>query len=125
MTKTPNTIDYVEFPAPDAGKVAEAKTFYARVFGWSFNDWGESYIDTASSGVPSGLNADPDHRPAKPLAVIYASDLAASREGILAAGGGSPARSSPSPVGSGSTSLTPPGTNSRSGPISDALSPSN
>lgn len=81
------SIDYVEFPAASIAEVAVVKHFYTEVFDWTFNDWGEDYIDTASSGLPSGFNADPEHRTKNPLAVIYASDLSAAKSKIVATGG--------------------------------------
>ena len=87
MDKKTNTIDFLEFPAASVEAVAKVKTFYSSVFGWSFKDWGAEYIDTSSSGLASGFNADPEHRPGKPLAVIYASDLAAACDAVVTAGG--------------------------------------
>ncbi len=87
MNKKPNTIDFLEFPAANVEAVTKAKAFYSTAFGWSFKDWGADYIDTSDSGLASGFNADPEHRPAKPLAVIYASDLAAAHSAVIKAGG--------------------------------------
>ena len=81
------TIEYVEFSATSGSEVAVAKRFYDEVFHWTFQDWGDDYIDTASSGLPSGFNADPEQRTKHPLAVIYASDLSAASNRIVAAGG--------------------------------------
>lgn len=85
--KESNKIDFVEFPAGSASDVSEAKRFYGAVFEWSFKDWGEDYIDTTSSGMGSGFNADPDHRPTYPLVVIHVADLETALTRILAAGG--------------------------------------
>jgi predicted enzyme related to lactoylglutathione lyase len=87
MNKHPNHIDFLEFPGQSADVIAKIKDFYSTVFGWKFNDWGDDYVDTSDSGLGSGFNADPEHRPARPLAVVYASDLMAARSAILAAGG--------------------------------------
>ncbi len=57
------------------------------MFGWSFKDWGDDYIDTTSSGLGSGFNADPQHRPRKPVVVVYCQDLELTRSKILDAGG--------------------------------------
>ena len=86
MSKQSNTIDFVEFPARSIKEGASAKGFYGEVFGWSFKDWGDDYADTTSSGLGSGFNADPEHRPAKPLVVIYSEDLDLTRAKLLAAG---------------------------------------
>lgn len=87
MRKRANQVDFIEFPAKSVAGVAKAKTFYAETFGWSFQDWGDDYADTSSSGVSSGFNADPEHRPAKPLVVIYAPDLDEARAKVVSAGG--------------------------------------
>src|SRR5258707_15733998 len=82
-----NRIDYVEFPAPSATALEASKKFYAEVFGWSFKDWGDNYVDTQSSGIASGINSDPAHRSAAPLVVIFASDLEATKSLVIKAGG--------------------------------------
>ncbi len=87
MEKMPFTINFLEFPARSAADIVSAKHFYSAVFGWSFTDWGGDYADTNGSGVGSGFNADPAHRPSQPLAVIYVSDLEQARTGVIAAGG--------------------------------------
>lgn len=82
-----NRIDYVEFPAASAETFAAAKHFYAEVFGWSFQDWGDAYSDTKSGGVTVGFSAAPEHRPAAPLVVMFTDHLEAVRERVIAAGG--------------------------------------
>jgi predicted enzyme related to lactoylglutathione lyase len=42
-------INFVELPAKN---VAEAKTFYSQVFGWSLTDFGPSYACTLIRGFP-------------------------------------------------------------------------
>lgn len=87
MPKSANQIDFVEFPAASTTAVAEAKSFYGEVFGWSFQEWGDDYIDTKDSGLGSGFNADRAHRPTHPLVVVYSDDLAAALARVVAAGG--------------------------------------
>jgi uncharacterized protein len=70
-----NCFDFIEFPAGNVESLKQAKNFYKDVFGWSYKGWGSDYFDTQSSGLSSGINADPSHRPNYPLAVIYAIDL--------------------------------------------------
>ena len=70
-------IDYVELPAGDISQHGAAKQFYRAVFGWVYQEWGDEYADTQDSGLASGLSVDPQ-RLAKPLPVIYASDLEAT-----------------------------------------------
>lgn len=82
-----NRIDYVEFPAASVEALRAAKQFYTDVFGWSFQDWADTYVDTRSGGIASGINADPPHRPPAPLVVLYSSDLEATRTRVVNAGG--------------------------------------
>ncbi|MEW5733734.1 MAG: VOC family protein [Thermodesulfobacteriota bacterium] len=82
-----NRIDFIELPAQGVEELQKAKAFYTGVFGWDYKDWGGDYADTRASGLGSGINADPAHRPGHPLAVVYVSDLEASRRKVLASGG--------------------------------------
>lgn len=87
MSQPAYPIDFVEFPGRDAATVAAAKAFYTDVFGWAFRDWGEDYVDTLSSGLSCGFNADPAHAPQQPLVVIHSANLEASHAQVIAAGG--------------------------------------
>lgn len=82
-----NNIDLIEFPAVSIKDISAVKDFYAKVFDWKFQDWGDDYIDTKSSGVACGFNADPTHRPSKPLVVIYTEEIESSKQKIISAGG--------------------------------------
>jgi predicted enzyme related to lactoylglutathione lyase len=82
-----NQFDFIEFPAKDIDQLRKVRRFFSSVFDWSYKDWGDDYADTASSGINSGINADPEHRPSYPLAVIYTTDLESVREKVIAAGG--------------------------------------
>ena len=78
-------IDYVEFPATSLPAV---KQFYASAFGWSFIDYGPTYsaIDP-SAGLDGGFDASPDQAIAKPLVILYATDLEAMERKVRASGG--------------------------------------
>lgn len=78
-------IDYVEFPASDLPAV---KQFYAAAFGWSFIDYGPTYaaIDP-SAGLDGGFDASPESQLAKPLVILYASDLEAMEAKVKDSGG--------------------------------------
>lgn len=82
-----NQFDFIEFPARDIDQLRNARRFFSNVFGWTYKDWGDDYSDTTSSGLGSGINADPEHRPSYPLAIIYTADLESVREKVAAAGG--------------------------------------
>ena len=87
MSTRNSRIDYIELPAADAERLVQARSFYTAVFNWQYKDWGETYSDTAESGVSSGINADDNHRPRSPLVVVYADDLEAIRDGVIVAKG--------------------------------------
>ncbi|OQX19786.1 MAG: glyoxalase/bleomycin resistance/extradiol dioxygenase family protein [Desulfobulbaceae bacterium A2] len=82
-----NMIDFVEFPVRSLEDLAASKAFFAQVFDWPYQDWGDDYADTVHSGLASGLNADSAHRSEQPLVVVFVSDLPAARRRVLAAGG--------------------------------------
>jgi len=82
-------INYIEFAATD---VAQAKRFYAAVFGWEFQDWGPDYVSfsAATAGIDGGFRtANPDETRGEraPLVVLYSADLKATEEAIVGAGG--------------------------------------
>ena len=86
-----HSIDYIEFSVLD---MAAAKSFYEKVFGWRFNDYGPDY-----SGIQGYAGEQGDAREvggfAKvdqmtnggPLVVLYSNNLEESRESVIAAGG--------------------------------------
>ncbi|GJQ22739.1 glyoxalase/bleomycin resistance/extradiol dioxygenase family protein [Candidatus Brocadia sapporoensis] len=82
-----NHINFVEFPAKDVLGLSQSKRFFSEAFGWSYQDWGDDYADTNSGGLGSGFNADPTHRPIQPLVVLFSSNLEATRDKVLGAGG--------------------------------------
>ncbi len=82
-----NQFDFIEFPVRDLDQLRKTQRFFTSVFGWSYQEWSDDYSDTKGGGLSSGLNADPEHRPRHPLAVIYTADLESMREKVVAAGG--------------------------------------
>jgi len=78
-------INYVEFVSTD---IAKSKQFYSTVFGWSFADYGPDYaaFQAAEAGIDGGFRKG-EAQTGSPLVVLYASDLAATEEAIVAAGG--------------------------------------
>ena len=77
-------IDYVEFPATELGPL---QAFYGEAFGWTFTEYGPSYVAFAE-GVDGGFQADADDAPrAQALVILYASDLEAAQDKVRAAGG--------------------------------------
>ncbi len=88
MTKTNNSINYIEFPLV---KNDETKKVYSQVFGWEFTDWGPDYISFAGAGVDGGFNgADGTTVSAQGngvLVVLYADNLPQTVDNVKAAGG--------------------------------------
>jgi uncharacterized protein len=80
-------INYIEFVSTD---IKRSKRFYSAVFGWSFEEWGPDYIsfNTSGAGIDGGFSLG--EAPARggeagsPLVVLYAADLAATEEAIIA-----------------------------------------
>ncbi len=80
-------INYVEFPAID---IEAAKTFFTRVFGWSFVDYGPEYTAFSDEGIDGGffksdLMVSTDSGSA--LIVFYSRKLEKTQSKIEDAGG--------------------------------------
>ena len=84
-----NRINYVEFPTPSSvSHAATRKSFtVAKYSGGLYQSWGDDYSDTKDSGTASGINGSGDHPTAKPLVVLFTSDLEAAKGRVLKAGG--------------------------------------
>ena len=52
-----NHINYIEFYAKDLESV---KTFYTKVFGWAFTDYGPTYTAFSNSGLEGGFETKDD-----------------------------------------------------------------
>ena len=78
-------INYIEFVSTD---IQRSKRFYSAVFGWSFEDWGPDYISFTApgAGIDGGFRSG-EAPVGSPLVVLYATDLAATEQAILAEGG--------------------------------------
>ena len=77
-------IDYIELPASDLSAI---KTFYAKVFGWSFTDYGPAYTAFADGRLDGGFFLQSEAAPRGALVVIYAADLESLASAIVDAGG--------------------------------------
>ncbi len=79
------TLDYIELPGAD---IPATKQFYAKVFGWSFTDYGPEYVAFDAGGRNGGFNAA--RRVVAgggPLIVLYARNLEATEAKVRDAGG--------------------------------------
>ncbi len=82
MEATNNHINYVEFKAKD---LEEIKKFYSACFGWTFTDYGPTYIAFSDSGLEGGFELTEDEIVNGALVVLYHNDLEAIKsklEGI-------------------------------------------
>lgn len=78
-----HTINYVEFAGGDLEKT---KAFYADAFGWTFTDYGPTYVAFSHSGLEGGFTTE--STPAKgALVVLYSDHLEETRNRIAALGG--------------------------------------
>ena len=77
-------IDYIEFPVLD---LEAAKRFYSTVFGWSFTDYGPDYSSFADGRLNGGFAKASTVQAGGPLVVMYALDLASTKDAVVAAGG--------------------------------------
>jgi uncharacterized protein len=77
-------IDYVEFAS---GDLAKSKGFFAKAFGWDFQDYGPTYAAMTNAGIDGGIQSDPAEASAAPLVILKADDLEAAVQAVTAAGG--------------------------------------
>lgn len=81
-----HSIHYIELPSTDN---AAMTAFYGGVFGWTFEDYGPTYVAIHGAGVEGGFDADTDKKPTRDgaLVILYSNDLNTSEAAITAAGG--------------------------------------
>lgn len=82
-------ITYIEFPTVS---IAKSREFFKTIFGWSFTDYGPDYTSFSDegAGVAGGffsIDQSPAKTPEATLVVLYSSDLEATQQGIVEAGG--------------------------------------
>jgi len=71
----PNTIDYIEIPSRD---LAATKSFFAALFGWTFQDYGPDYAGFDDGRMTGGFFTSEktmDVSGGSPLIVFYHADL--------------------------------------------------
>ncbi len=79
-----NHINYVELKANDLEKV---KQFYHQSFGWSFTDYGPTYVAFSESGLDGGFEKTDEDIINGALIVLYHQDLGSIQAKIIEAGG--------------------------------------
>ncbi len=80
-------IDYLEYPAND---MVATKAFFQEVFAWHFEDYGPDYMAFSGGGLDGGFyRADLASKAetGAALIVFLSSDLEASQQRVVAAGG--------------------------------------
>ena len=81
----PNThINYVEFRAHDLEQI---KAFYHRAFGWSFTDYGPTYVAFSDSGLEGGFDKTDEPIVNGALVVLYHENLEQIEKSVVEAGG--------------------------------------
>ncbi len=75
-------LDYLEMQAA-GGTLDSVKSFYSAAFRWSFTDYGPSY-SAFEEGLDGGFQSD---SPAKPLPVLFSTDLERALKAVEEAGG--------------------------------------
>ena len=77
-------VDYLEFLTTN---IEETKTFYSRVFGWEFTDYGPEYTSFTDGRMAGGFALAPEVAAGGPLIVLYATNLEELEASIRANGG--------------------------------------
>lgn len=84
---TDRTINYIEFAAADLDAI---KDFYSKAFGWRFTDYGPDYTAFNDGATDGGFYRAPLSSSAAAgaaLVVLYADDLEATQDTVIACGG--------------------------------------
>lgn len=86
MTAQHHGFNYIELPSTDN---AAMKAFYGAAFGWTFEDWGQTYVAIHGAGMDGGFDMDSPNTPKDrgSLVILFSEDLEASRTRVEAAGG--------------------------------------
>lgn len=63
-------IDYVEIPVTDLKK---ARDFFAALFGWSFQEWGDDYMSFNDGRIAGGFRRATEPAPATGVLVVFFS----------------------------------------------------
>lgn len=79
-----NHIDYIEFKAHD---LEITKSFYTKLFGWKFTDYGPTYTSFSESGIAGGFETTKNAIANGALVVLYHEDLDSLKSEIEKTGG--------------------------------------
>ena len=64
-------IDYIEIPVTD---LAKAREFFARLFGWTFQEWGPDYASFNDGRLDGGLRRAEEPAPATGVLLVFYSE---------------------------------------------------
>lgn len=87
MAQDDQKIDYVEFPASDFDAV---QAFYEKAFGWEFTDYGPEYRAFTDGKLDGGFRHSAQVASTSggsALVILFAHDLEATRDKVIASGG--------------------------------------
>ncbi|PVW13194.1 VOC family protein [Marixanthomonas spongiae] len=84
MNTTNNHINYIELKANDLVLI---KKFYSTCFGWSFTDYGPTYVDFSESGLQGGFEKTDAEIVNGALVVLYHENLEQVKSTIIEANG--------------------------------------
>ncbi|NYF80847.1 VOC family protein [Granulicella arctica] len=79
-----HAIDYIELPCTNPQDI---KAFYSTVFGWTFEDWGPSYISFHGAGLDGGFTTEEPVATSGARVILYSHNLEATRSEVESAGG--------------------------------------
>lgn len=79
-----NHINYIELKAKDLEAI---KKFYSTCFGWSFTDYGPTYVSFSDSGLQGGFEKTDAEIVNSVLVVLYHENLEKIKNTILEANG--------------------------------------
>jgi len=84
MSMKDNHINYIEFKANDLEKM---KKFYHQAFGWSFTEYGPTYVAFSESGLDGGFEKTDEDIVNGALVVLYHQKLEDIKKKIIKSGG--------------------------------------
>lgn len=66
-----NRIDYVEIPVTD---LARTRDFFAGLFGWTFQEWGDDYLSFNDGRLDGGFRRSAEAAPVEGALIIFYSE---------------------------------------------------
>lgn len=79
-----HAVNYIEFPCTNPEAI---KVFYTTVFGWTFEDWGPSYISFSDGSLDGGFTTAEPISESGARVILYSNNLEATFAAVKQAGG--------------------------------------